>query len=513
MMSPEERKIREQISRVAQVLAKRGESDPLKLWQATAAQRPFIKSVIDGTCPENWFVASNRSGKSDAGANAGARLARFGNPNSRYVKAVDGVEMRDRATAGWVAGVDFPTSRDVLQPKYFDNGNVPPGATHRPFIPAHEILSWNNQESTLKLKNGSIIVFKSYDSGRTKFQGSERDWIHFDEEPPHPIYEESSIRVGSRMLRIFGTCTLLPPEGTIGGVSWLFPKIIQPWQDGTLEDANVFTASIYSNPHLSQDDIKRLEARYPVGSPERRIRLDGELLPGIGGARAFGSFDRKLHVAQQPPIALNRPLCFCVDFNVAPLCAAVGQRDDNTFRFYDEIYLEMGSIPDLCQEYYNRYGQHPGGMHIYGDATGNNRHAQTNSDNYQLILQHFQKYGLSIRMNVPYSNPPVPRRIAATNNALVNADGDIHVSVSPTCKELIADFEGVLLDNNGGIKKTSNRKDPYFNRTHMVDGATYWIVYEMPVEMSDPKHMNKPAKKHNPYLPDKRASYGFQRRR
>ena len=85
----------------------------------------------------------------------------------------------------------------IIQPKYFDNGFVPGGASHQPFIPQREISEWRVSDQVLKLKIGSLIGFKSADSGASKFQGAEKDWIHFDEEPPKPVYEESVIRVGA----------------------------------------------------------------------------------------------------------------------------------------------------------------------------------------------------------------------------------------------------------------------------------------------------------------------------
>lgn len=453
--------------------------------------QPIVDFEVEDT--HCYYAAGVVHHNSDAGAFVGATLARYGEPNPQWQEQGGGLAVKDRATAGWVAGIDFPTLRDVLQPKYFDNGNVPPGATHGPFIPPREIQRWSPGENTLKLKNGSLIAFKSYDSGRTKFQGAERDWIHFDEEPPQGIYEECSIRIGAGRLRILGTCTLLPPEGQLGGVSWMFADLIQPWQEGRLPGINIFTASIYSNHHLNQDVIRQMEAKYPEGSAQRRIRLDGELLPGMAGARAFPGFDRRIHVAEQPPLNPYKPIAWCWDFNVEPFITTVGQRDGMMFRYYDEICLDEGSIPEMCQEFYERYPRHGAEILIYGDATGGARTAQTRASSYRLIFQHMQQYGLPLRMKVPEANPPVIERLDAANNALKGPEDQINVSVDPRCRELIADFEGVLLDNSGKIKKTSNRKDPYAKRTHAIDGATYWIAYEMPIQVTDPMRRQRPS--------------------
>ena len=47
--------------------------------------------------------------------------------------------------------------------------------------------------------------------------------------------------------------------------------------------------------------------------------------------------------------------------------------------------------------------------------------------------------------------------------------------------ELINDLEQVISDGKQGIKKTHNKKDPYYQRTHTSDALGYWIALEAPV--------------------------------
>jgi hypothetical protein len=168
-------------------------ADPLRTWQPTPRQRPFIKVVLAGTPPTVFFAAGNRSGKSSAAAYCGATLARFGmDPEHGAYSSGGAVSVWDRAVSGLVVSVSFPNSRDVIQPLYFDNGMAARG-TVTPFIPPRECAEWSVTDQLLKLKNGSVITFLSSDSGRDKFQGLTRDWVHVDEEPPKPIFEESSL--------------------------------------------------------------------------------------------------------------------------------------------------------------------------------------------------------------------------------------------------------------------------------------------------------------------------------
>jgi len=463
---------KEQLLAVAEELAARRGADPLMTYPLHEKQRAFVNSVLQMRAKENWFIAANRSGKSDAGAYLGAHLARFGAP---------GVQEGPRATSGWVSALDFPTSRDVIQPKYFNNGFVPPGQVHAPFIPDREIEQWRVDDQILKLKNGSIVGFKSADSGRRKYQGSEKDWFHMDEEHPWEIYEEAVIRVGARPLLFFCTATILPPEGISTTTSWVFSKIIQPFKDGTLKHANVFGASIYDNPGISRDEITRLEAIYPLGSLSRRIRLEGEWLPGIGGARAYGSFERGLHVREQPEIAIRRPLCWTWDFNVEPMVSLVGQVDGGLYRVLRELILDEGSIPEMCEMFRHHFPSHEAEIWLYGDASGERRTGQTGKSDYFVVMQEMRNFNLPLKMKVPPDNPRIPDRVNAVNRLCKDEKGLIRLQIDPSCTELIGDLEGVLRDQKGGIFKTRNKKDPYFRRTHTSDALGYWLSFEEPV--------------------------------
>lgn len=473
----------EQFLHMATELKKRRELDPLRHFTPHEKQQRFIDSVLHQERPENWFIAANRSGKSDAGAYCGASLARFGLDEPAVARSGDGaVEVRDRATSGWVSALDFPTSRDVLQPKYFDNGFVVRGQGSEPFIPDHEVEEWRVSDQILKLKNGSLIGFKSADSGAKKYQGAGKTWFHMDEEHPYDIYEESVIRVGRGTFLFFCTCTLLPPEGQRSSViSWVFPKIINPWKQGELPHVALFGASIYDNPAIAESEIRRLEAIYPVGSPARRIRLLGEWLPGIGGARAYASFDRSLHVRTQPDIAQRRPLFWIWDFNVEPLVSLIAQRDNNVYRIFNELVLDEGSVGEMCQLFYDRFPTHQAEIWIYGDASGSKRTSQTGKTDYFLIQNEMKAYGVPLRMKVPEENPHVPDRVNSVNRLLYDEEGVVRTQIDPSCGELIADLEGVLRDNRGGLLKSYNRKDPYSRRTHTSDAWGYFTSYEEPV--------------------------------
>lgn len=478
----------EQKLMLMQALTERRASDPLRLWQPHAKQRQFIESVLGSECYENWALWANRAGKTDVGAYCGSHLARFGLPDNDIRPSLgSSTVVWDRATSGWVVALTSRMNRDVIQPKYFDNGFVPAGSSHRPFIPDREIEKdgWRVSDQVLKLKNGSIIGFKAVADGRATFQGAGKDWIHYDEEPDKQVYIESTLRIeAGRRLRIFGTCTLLPPEGQIGGVTWVYSDIAKPILDGKPSKAKIFQASIYDNTHLPPEEIALLESKYPEGSTERRIRLDGELLPGLTGSRAYAAFHYGVHVTEQLGLERRRPLCWTLDFNVSPMVSLIGQRSGRVFRVVKELILEEGSVSEMGQLFRNTYPTHGSELWVFGDSTGKWRDGQTAKSDYHLLLAELRGYGVPIKLRVGETNPRVPDRVNAVNRALRDEYGEIGVQIDPSCVELIADLEGVLRDPKGGIKKTYNPDDSYCRRTHTSDALGYWIAREQPVMAS-----------------------------
>lgn len=501
-----DRALQEELLVLQEEALRRKQDDPWWNWNPSPWQSNFVHDVLTGQTSEAWAFCANRTGKSDAAAFIGASLARFGQHCPRFERPNPFVH--DGPTSGWIVSVTHKNSIEVIQPKLFHNGlGRDPG--HAPFIPEREIASWNVTNQILTLKNGSSIGFQSADSGAIKLAGASKDWVLFDEEPPKNIYEEAVIRVAAgRRLLVVGACTLLPPEGQTGGVTWMYPEKIKPWKAGQPVSWSIYTASIYENPHIAPEEIRRLESIYPEGSVSRAIRLNGELLPGLAGSRAYPAFKSQLHLTKQPELQWRRPLCWLWDFNVEPLITLVGQRWGDTFHIFRELVLEdNGSIDEMCQMFKEAYPTHGGEIWVYGDATGRARHTATGRSEYQLISNAMRTYGMPVRIKVPETNPLVTDRINAVNAAFQDENGIPHIEIDPSCVELIDDFEQVLRDNRQGIKKTHNRRDSYCRRTHSSDAFGYWISYERPVRLtpqSGALEMMKNA--------IKRASYSFGNR-
>jgi phage terminase large subunit-like protein len=473
-------------ARASKLLAERLADDPLLNFQLHSRQQLFVENKGR----EVWMAAANRAGKSDVLAASTGSFLRFGllNPQDLYRDGRFGFV--GHPVAVLIASPTFDMLRTIFQPKLFDNGCVPPGQPHPPFIPAHEIAEFNERKRFLQLKNGSIAHFGAYEQGRELFQGKAVQLVAFDEVPPLPIYQESAIRVeAGTSLLIRGALTLLPDAKKFETHGhWFYGQKVVPWMRKILprEQLDIITASIYDNKHISRDEIERLEAIYPPGSIDNRIRLQGELLPGMLGAVAYPSFDRQIHV--NPKLTggmlrpdFRRPLILCFDSNIEPATATVLQDFNGFLRVLDEIVLEVGTTKDIADAFILRFPAHGAELHIHGDATSQRRSAQTGKSDYDLLLEVFRALPYPVRVFVPRSNPPVRDRVNALNAKLIGRGGVVGMEVPPHCVEIIADFESVQRSADGGLKKVKDKRDPYYRRTHLTDGLGYYVSFRYPV--------------------------------
>ena len=446
-----------------------------KEFTLTGKQYEFVEAFLRGGYNEYYFLGANRSGKTKVGAYLGSLVARYGLPRNHGHEGW----YPGKPTSGWVVSLDFPMSRDTVQPYYFNNGR---GAGLEPFIPGREIFNFDRQSQTLILRNESLISFKSCDSGASKFQSAGKDWVSKDEVPPKAIDDEISIRVpGGKRLVQWTTATLLPPEGLSGDMFWLYEEVVKPWKTGDKRNW-ITNASIYDNPHILREEIRRLEAKYPEGSVKKRIRLDGELLPGISGSLVYSGFHHSVHVREGMEIDPHYPVMWTWDFNVSPMCTLICQKIGGILKSVREIWMEEGSIPEMCDAFMEVISP-KSPVWVYGDATGKARSAHTRQTSYTIIAKKLVDRGYVVKMRVPESNPSVDDRINHVNVAFSGIDGSSIIEIDSSCKQLITDLEGVIYDDRNGIRKTTRNSDPYRWRTHISDAFGYLVCAEVPIKM------------------------------
>lgn len=196
----------------------------------------------------------NRVGKTEWGGMETAEYATLHHPY-RETKAPFEI---------WVCSPSFDVQEHTTQQKLLR------------YIPAKDIQHVEYLRGKIikkmTLKNGVILLFKSYEQGREKFQGAGVRLIWFDEEPPQDIWDECFVRVeAGQQLDVILTMT------AIKGMTWVYTRI---YQDTSNPDLFVSTAGWDDNPYLTEDQ-KRQMAR-GLTPAALKVRREGKFTKRVG---------------------------------------------------------------------------------------------------------------------------------------------------------------------------------------------------------------------------------------
>lgn len=180
------------------------------------------------TCPEDCdgsphrdrlMLAANRVGKTEGCGGYETTLHLTG----RYPTWWPGYRL-ERPIDAWAAGKTSEATRDIIQRKLL--GDVAwrgrtKTVTGTGLIPGEDIggITWKRGVADLvdtvrvrsQFGGWSLLGLKSYEQGRGAFEGTEKDIIWLDEEPPLDVYVECGIRLMTRSGHLLLTFT--PMEG------------------------------------------------------------------------------------------------------------------------------------------------------------------------------------------------------------------------------------------------------------------------------------------------------------
>jgi phage terminase large subunit-like protein len=181
---------------------------------------------------ERLFLAANRVGKTEGAGGFELTLHLTGLypdwwPGYRFSRPIH----------AWAAGATSETVRDIVQAKLLgptdDIGTgLIPGACVGRMRPKAGVADAIDTVMVRHVSGSdSMLKFKSYDQGRRSFEGTERDVIWLDEEPPLDIYSECVIRTaatrpGERGGMILATFT--PLQGMSETVLYFLPDGLTP---------------------------------------------------------------------------------------------------------------------------------------------------------------------------------------------------------------------------------------------------------------------------------------------
>lgn len=263
-------------------------------------QREFLD--LGATKRERLLIAGNQNGKTHTGAFEAACHMTGQYPSAGQVFYPDTPEMRaagiagkdafpkgwqgrrwDRPTKGWIAGETSLVVRDVQQKKLcgepgveaaFGTGLIPKDLfVDKPSL-ARGITDAYDTIQVKHVSGGvSVARFKSYEQGRTKFQGESIDWGWADEEPPEDVYAEFL----TRTVATGGMCfvTFTPLKGR--------SSVVSRFLDDSSQDRGVVQMTIDDALHIPAAERARIIAGFLPHEREARARG----VPTLGSGKIF----------------------------------------------------------------------------------------------------------------------------------------------------------------------------------------------------------------------------------
>lgn len=327
--------------------------------------------------------------------------------------------------------------------------------------------AFNKSESVLVMKDtGSRVYFRAVDDFE-RLRGTNLAWFGLDELTY--TAEEAWLRLEGRLRDPLGSKLCGFAVWTPKGFDWVHRRFIRE----RVEGYEVVLAQAFENKYVLDkvpDFYERLKSSYEPRFFEQEVL--GEYLNVQAGV-VYRGFNRARNVKAMG-VDTRLPLFWALDFNVDPMSSIVAQRDGDAMRVLDEVVLSRASTSEACEEFHARYPNHPAGVVIYGDASGQRLQTAGTTD-YQIIKEYFRQTGYrTVRFRVPASNPSVRERIGLVNAKLFSASEEVSLFVDQRCKGLIMDFEEVAFKPDSGV--IDKEKDS--KRTHLSDALGYLIWQE-----------------------------------
>lgn len=243
-------------------------------------QREFFKE--GATKRERLFMAGNQLGKTYAGA---AEVAYH--LTGEYPADWEGKKY-EHPVRGWCAGesstlvrdgpqkllcgtpgveVDFGTGF-IRKERFTDKPTLSRGVTD-----AYDMIQIEHRTNGA-VDGTSVLIFKSYEQGRAKFQSDTLDFLWLDEEPAMDIYSECLTRMSARPNGVL-FMTFTPLKG--------MSDVVLRYLNEKSEYRVVVNMTIDDDPSKTPEERAKIIAGYPAH--ERDARARG--VPMLGSGRIF----------------------------------------------------------------------------------------------------------------------------------------------------------------------------------------------------------------------------------
>jgi phage terminase large subunit-like protein len=320
-----------------QAAAKR--QNRLKSFQPYERQLHFFE--VGTTHRERLLMAGNQTGKTYAGA-----FEMAVHLTGEYPDWWPGKRF-DHPVKAWAAGEGGNLVRDVIQARLcgtpgsdadFGTGMIPKSLLEGKSA-GHGVSDLLDSIRVKHVSGGtSTLTFKSYEAGRSKFQGASIDVMWLDEEAPEDVYNEC-------LARLTGDGIIYTTFTPLKGYSNVVGRFLRDTSPEARRDRYVVKMGLRHAEHFTEEQKARRLAGYKAH--ERAARENGDPLLGSGAV-----FEEVIESDISMPLALSQApahwaYLWGIDFGIGHPFAAVligWDRDTDTIYVLDCFKLS-GGIP------------------------------------------------------------------------------------------------------------------------------------------------------------------------
>ena len=278
-------------------------------------------------------MAANRVGKSEAGA-----YELTCHLTGLYPAWWEGRRF-EQPVECWAVGTNSQTTRDIVQAKLLGSVQMPGTG----MVPGHLISSTISSRGLPGALEGAVIRhvsggnsllgLKTYEQGRQSFEGTSKDVIWCDEEPPASCYTEMLYRTVTTKGIVMVTFTPLQ------GMSDVVKGFLEPETDVASDFKTFIQAGWKDVPHLDEEEQRALMATTPPY--QIAARTEGE--PSLGSGAIYPIAERDILIPTSE-IPESWPRVYAMDVGWNRTAVIWGAKDPGSGRIvlYDEHYMGHG---------------------------------------------------------------------------------------------------------------------------------------------------------------------------
>lgn len=360
---------------------------------------------------------------------------------------------------GWPVGVWFPTYKDLSEVwKDVKKKYAPIISKVNEQLKQIELIT--SREENGEIYKGLIDFWsmEEPDSG----QGRKYKRAIIDEAAKAAkLYQAWENTIRPTLTDYIGDAYILSrPKGKTNGFYKLEEKHKQ------FDNWSFFHFTTYDNPYIDHAEIE--DAKNQLDDITFRQEYMAEYVDANDKPFIYAFIEKKHCIDSYKPNP-NLPLLVSFDFNKDPVTCIIAQSPDiRTLIVFDELKLNNGSTPELCEAIRAKYVYFTGNIWVTGDATGRNRTPMLRGsiNHYTLIKQSLQVKDFQFRVrkqNISHINSRV-----LCNSVIQNAN----FSITKNCKETISDCLNASVDDEGKLIKTAEQGRHFFdNVRYMIDSV------------------------------------------